>query len=540
MLPLRHLALVQAGLAFALLAPVSAQQHGATLRVALTQEPGTLNPIVGTLSVENDLVQFLFSGLIRYDDRGNRIPDLAVRVPTRENGDISRDGRSVTYHLVRNARWSDGAPLTSDDVKFTFAAIVDPRNNVANLDPYDHIVRLETPDPYTVRIVLKQPYAPILDAFSDKNQGAILPAHLLRGAADLNHAPFGASPIGSGPYTLVAWRRGSEIELAANPTYFRGAPKIAHVVVRFLANDNTMMVALRTGELDLADNINISTYEALGAVPGLVPAVAAKSFWEHLTFNTSRPPLDDVRVRRALCEGFDVHELFQKVAHGLGALGPTAENPATPWFNRRLTYYPYDPKAAAQLLDDAGWRLGPDGVRMKDGKRLAITLISTAGNSTREQVEVILQQKWTALGVDVAVKNLPAATIFAPMSSGGPFYGGNFDIALSAFIDNTPDPNHQNFNAADHIPPHGNNLSRYKNAELTQLEARAAETFDTAERKRLYDRIQEIELRELPYYVLRWQAQIDMRSANLRGVRPAPTTSTFWNVADWTLRQLPQ
>lgn len=468
------------GLVLALLAPVVAQQHAPMLRVALTQEPGTLNPIVGTLSVENDFIQFLFSGLIRYDDRGNRIPDLAVRVPTRGNGDISRDGRSITYHLVHNARWSDGVPLTSEDVKFTFSAIVDPRNNVANLDPYDHIVRLETPDPYTVRLVLKQPYAPILDAFSDKNQGAIVPAHLLRGSGDLNHTPFAATPVGSGPYTLVAWRRGSEIELTANPAYFRGPPKIARVLVRFLTNDNTMMVALRTGELDLADNINISTYEGLGAVPDLVPAVAAKSFWEHLTFNTSRPPLDDVRVRRALCEAFDVHELFEKVAHGLGALGPTSENPATPWYNRRLAFYPYDPKVAAQLLDAAGWRLGPDGVRAKGGKRLEVTLISTAGNSTREQVEVILQQKWAALGVDVAVKNFPAATIFAPMSSGGPFYGGSFDIALSAFIDNTPDPNHQNVNASDHIPPHGNNLSRYRNIELTQLEARAVETFTPA------------------------------------------------------------
>ncbi len=522
-------------LAGGLRVPASAQS-GATLRVGITQEPGTLNPIIGTLSIENDFVQFLYSGLIRYDERGNRVPDLAVRVPSRENGDISRDGRTITYRIVHNARWSDGFPLTSADVKFTFEAIVDPRNNVANLDPYDQIARVETPDPYTVRLVLKRPYAPALDAFSDKNQGAIIPAHLLRGAGDLNHSFFGGAPVGSGPYTLVSWRHGSSITLAANPAYFRGPPKIANVVIRFLTNDNTMMVVLRTGELDLADNINISTYTGLGTVPNLVPAIVPKSFWEHLTFNTSRPPVDDVRVRRALCEAIDVHELFEKVGHGLGALGPSSENPATPWYNRRLAFYPFDPKAAAELLETAGWHLGSDGKRMKDGKPLEITLISTAGNSTREQLEVILQQRWAAIGVDVVVKNFPAATIFAPMSSGGPFYGGNYDVALSAFIDNTPDPNHQNTNSADHIPPHGNNISRFRNAEITRLEAQAASTFVTAERKRLYDRIQEIEVSELPYYVLRWQAQIDMRSTNLQNVKPATTTSTFWNVADWALR----
>ena len=507
-----------------------------TLRVGLTQEPATLNPIVGTLAVENDVVSFLFNGLIRFDENGNRIPDLATRVPTRANGDISADGRTITYHLVRNARWSDGVPLTSADVKFTYEQIVNPRNNVPNLDPYDRIARVETPDPYTVRLILDHPYAPAIYAFSDRNQGAIVPEHLLRGASDLNHSPFGAAPIGSGPYTLVAWRRGSEIELAANPRYFRAPPKIPHVVIRILPNDNTMTIALRAGELDLADNVNISTYLALGSVPNLDPVVVAKSFWEHLTFNTSRPPVDDVRVRRALCEAFDVHELFTKVAHGLGALGPTSENPATPWFNRKLGYLPYDPKAAGALLDEAGWRLGPDGKRSKDGTPLAITLISTAGNATREQVEVILQQRWTALGIDVTVKNLPPATIFAPIASGGIFYGGNFDVALSAFIENIPDPNRMNVNTIDHIPPHGNNLSRYRNAEITRLEEQAAGTFVDADRKRLYDRIQEIELRDLPYYVLRWQALIDERSPHLQGVKPAPSTSTFWNVADWTLR----
>jgi peptide/nickel transport system substrate-binding protein len=524
------------GLALALLVNGVGAQTSRMLRVGLTQEPGTLNPIVGTLAIENDVVSFLFSGLTRYDERGNRTPDLATRVPTRANGDISADGRTITYHLVRNARWSDGVPLTSADVKFTYEQIVNPRNNVANLDPYDKIARVETPDAYTVRLILDHPYAPALDAFSDRNQGAIVPEHLLRGASDLNHSPFASAPIGSGPYTLVAWRRGSEIELAANPTYFRAQPKIQRVVIRILPNDNTMTIALRAGELDLADNVNISTYLSLGKVPNLEPVIVPKSFWEHLTFNTERAPVDDVRVRRALCQAFDVRELFTKVAHGLGALGPTSESPVTPWFNRKLSYPPYDPKAAAQLLDEAGWRLGPDGKRSKNGKPLEITLISTAGNVTREQIEVILQQKWSALGIDVNVKNLPPATIFAPIASGGIFYGGNFDVALSALIDNTPDPNRMNVNTIDHIPPHGNNLSRYRNEEITQLEERAARTFVESERKRLYDRIQEIELRDLPYFVLRWQALIDFRSTALQGVKPAPSTSTFWNVADWTLR----
>jgi peptide/nickel transport system substrate-binding protein len=292
-----------------------------TLRVALTQEPATLNPVVATLAVETDVGALIFSGLTRYDEKGNQIPDLAERVPTRENGGIAADGRTITYHLVHNARWQDGVAVTSQDVKFTFAAIMDPKNNVVTREPYDEMQRIETPDPYTVRIVLKRPWAPAIDGFSNRNVGSIVPAHLLANLDDLNHADFNSLPIGSGPYKLVAWHRGSDMVFEANPSYFRGAPKIAHVVVRFLDNDNTMMIALRTHEVDVADTLNISTYSNVGAIPGMVAAINAKSYWEHLTFNTARPPLDDRRVRLALCYGFDVHELYAKVAHGLGALG---------------------------------------------------------------------------------------------------------------------------------------------------------------------------------------------------------------------------
>jgi len=412
---------------------------------------------------------------------------------------------------------------------------MNPRNNVVVRTPYDEIARIETPDPYTVRLIMKRPFAPILDAFTVRNQGAIVPAHVLAKYEDLNHVDFAGNPVGSGPYRLVAWRRGSEIALEANPQFYRGAPKIKRIVIRFIANDNTMTIALRTHELDLGDRLSIATYTNLGQVPGMLPALAAQSNWEHLTFNAGRPPLDDRRVRLALCYGFDVREIFAKVAHGLGVIGPTAENPVTQWYNRRLDYYPYDPKKAASLLEQAGWRLGPDGLRVKDGKRLSLTFVSTAGNITREQTQVILQERWRALGIEVVIKNGPAAMVFALAANGGPIYSGNYDVALSAWANPIPDPNTINFNASDRIPPLGNNLSFYRNAELTRLEDEAAGTFDERVRKRLYDRIQEIELDEVPYYVLRWSAITDMRSTALRGVRPPIVGSTFWNVADWAL-----
>ena len=126
------------------------------LRIALTQEPGTLNPVVGNLAIETDLMQFIYSGLTRFNERGEPVPDLATRVPTRANGDISADGRTITYHLVHNAKWHDGVPVTSADVAFTYSTFNNPKNNIASGEPYEVIDRLETPDPYTVRLKLKR------------------------------------------------------------------------------------------------------------------------------------------------------------------------------------------------------------------------------------------------------------------------------------------------------------------------------------------------------------------------------------------------
>jgi peptide/nickel transport system substrate-binding protein len=509
------------------------------LHVALSEEPANLNPVVGTLAVESDIAALVFSGLTRYDEKGNQVPDLAQRVPTLANGGISADGKTITYHLVRNARWHDGVPLTSADVKFTFDALMNPKNNVVDREPYDEMQRVETPDPYTVRIVLKRPWAPAVYGFGNGIDGSIVPAHLLGKLADLNHADFNALPVGSGPYKLVAWHHGSDMVFAADPAYFRGVAKIPRIVVRFLENDNTMMIALRTHEVDIGDTLNIAAFIQLRAVAGMVSAVTAKTYWEHLTFNTSRAPLDDRRVRLALCSAIDVQQIFADVFHHLGALGPTSINPETPWYNRRVTDYPFDPRRAAALLDDAGWKLGTDGIRTRNGKRLELTFISTAGNVTRAQTMVLLQQRWRDIGADVSLKTFPPATMFAQAANGGPFYGGKFDIALSAFIAPNPDPNQLNVNRQNELPPAGNNLSFYRNAELSALEDSAAGTYNFAARKRLYDRIQEIVRRDVPYYTLNWLPLTDVRRVDLDGVKPPIVNSTFWNIATWQYRAVP-
>lgn len=512
--------------------PVRAES---TLRVALQQEPATLNPVIGTLAVEIDAFNLLFDGLFRNDEHGNLVPDLATRAPTLKNGDISRDGLTMIYHLVRNAHWSDGQPVTSDDVKFTYDAIMDPHNNVTTRQPYDNYERVETPDPYTVVVHLKAPSAAAaIASFTTFVQGAIVPAHILRNAADFNRSPFGSMPVGSGPYKLVSWHRGSDMTFEANPAYHRGVPKIARIVWRFIPNENSIIAGLRSHEIDLVDKLGVTPYSQLGHVPGMIPALGPLLAWEHLAFNTSTGPLQDVRVRRALCEGMNMSEIYAKVVHGVGELGVGLQHPQGPWYDRSLKPCRFDPPRARALLDQAGWRVGGDGMRSKGGVPLQIVFATVAGIIDREQTQVILQSRWRELGVDTLLKTYPPSTFFAPAQGGGILYGGKFDVALCAHFMRSTDPGRGAFDMSSRIPPGGINHAFWRNARVDALEVQGSRIYDEATRRKIYAQIQQIEAADVPYVTMRWWTDIAMHDVRLRGIRPAPIGSTYWNVQDWT------
>jgi peptide/nickel transport system substrate-binding protein len=538
----RYLALVALWFGAATLGPArpgawadDASGGRSELRVGVEQEPATLNPVIGTLLVETDVDNLVFDGLFRHDRSGNLIPDLATRVPTLQNGDISHDGRTITYHLVRNARWHDGAPVTSDDVKFTYEAIMDGRNNVVNRTGYEEIARIDTPNPYAVVVRLKRLWSPIVETiFADGIQGAIVPAHLLRGSRDFNRDAFNVAPVGSGPYRFVAWHHGSTLEFAANSTYFRGAPHIPRIVWNIIPDDNVLATNIRTGEVDLVNNLEPAPYTQLGTVPGFTPALGASLGWEHLTFNTATGPLADVRVRQALCQGFDVRDVFEKIVHGIGQLGPGLQNPSSPWFARGLKPCTFDPRAAGKLLDAAGWRAGPDGMRSKSGTPLQINFATVSGIVDRAQTQVVLQQQWKQIGVDTQVRTYLPSLFFAPAADGGIMLGGKFDVALSAYYLTSLDPTRAPFDTANQIPPAGLNAARWNNARVTELERNGTATFDHAARARIYDEIQHIIARELPYITMRWRGSVSMHTVHLSGIEPPLVGTPYWNVAGWT------
>ncbi|HKW45413.1 MAG TPA: ABC transporter substrate-binding protein, partial [Candidatus Eremiobacteraceae bacterium] len=300
-----------------------AQSHG-VLRIGSYEDLDSLNPVLSDELFVTGICQFIYSGLIDYDNRGLPVPDAALAVPTKVNGLISRDGQTITYHLRHGILFSDGVPLTSADVKFTYEQIMNPANNVPYRQPYDQVRSIDTPDPYTVVVHLKEPSAPFVGTFMHNGiVGAIVPKHLLGSLADLNHASFNNHPVGSGPFIVKSWQPGSLLDLTANPHYWRGPPRLHEIQFEIIPNQNTLLTLVRSGGIDLYFSAPESQAQALDAAQGFHVTAVPNMNYEHIAFNCSRPPFDDVRVRRAMAYAIDWRRLQHNAYRGIGHAGMT-------------------------------------------------------------------------------------------------------------------------------------------------------------------------------------------------------------------------
>jgi peptide/nickel transport system substrate-binding protein len=505
------------------------------LRVGALRTLDNLDPLLSGQAGTTDVAQFVFSGLIRFNDHGEPIPDAAVTVPTRENGGISADGTTVVYHLRDDVRFSDGTPLTAADVVFTWQQVMNPRNNVPFHFPYDEAASVTAKDARTVVVKLRAPSAPFVSNFFRCGvQGAILPRHLLDGKPDLNHDPYNLKPVGSGPYMIERYDVNSAIEMVPNPHWFGGKPGLRRVTYRIIPSENTLLVSLRTHEIDFYFAAPEQQYRELRALPGVAVNAAPSSQFEMVAFNGGRAPLSDPNVRRAAAMGIDWKALARTIYLDVDLPDWGDVFPRSWAYTAQPDPTPFDQAKARALLDRAGWRPGPDGVRVKDGKRLELEIATVAGAITRQNAEVVIQQQLRAVGIDVQVHNAPANMLFAPLGAGGLLASGKFDLGIYAWTKN-PDPDDSQTAGPEYLPPHGANYSRIADRALGDLQRRAKATYDRAQRKRLYAQVERRLGEVLPYHTMVWRANVNAWNDDLHGVKPAQAVSDFWNVGSWTL-----
>nr|MDQ6932931.1 peptide ABC transporter substrate-binding protein [Candidatus Eremiobacteraeota bacterium] len=470
------------------------------LRIAGRQQPDNLNPLLGTQTVDVDLSMFWAAYLFRYDDRNELVPELAVREPTMQNGDIRPDGLAVTYHLRRGAKWQDGAPFTADDLIYTWQQVMNPKNLVVTRLGYDVIRGIDRRDDFTIVVHLKRRFSPFVTTFFTlgTHPDCILPKHLLAKYADINRVSYNNLPVGTGPFRVVSYEKGSLIRFAANSAYWRGPPKLQRIDYHIIPSDNTILMMAQTHDIDFYYRASETQASSLRSIPGMRMVVSPFIRFADLGLNAGVAALSDVRIRRALAYATDRRTLVDKVTHGI-ALRADSDQPPFYWaYNPRVQRYDYDPRRASGLLDEAGWHARTAGaIREKNGQPLRLTLVGFTGSATATEAETLVQQEWREIGIDVSIKNYPSAELYATLGSGGIEQAGKFDVVFENWSNGT-DPDDSQLFACTMAPPAGWNIYRFCNPALDAALARGLSNYDQTTRKAAYARVQELVAQELP------------------------------------------
>lgn len=513
-----------------------------TLRMYSAVDPPGWNPLVFDNAQVSLYAELVHGYLFRTDERGRLIPDLATQVPTRANGGISPDGRTVTYHLRRDARWHDGTRFDAKDVVFSFQAAMNPRNAVPDRTGFDHVADVRSTSPYTVRARLTQPFSPFVAScftMGANDPYPILPAHLLAGKPDINHDPYNAAPVGLGPYKLVSWERGSRVVFAADPHYFRGTPGIPRIELAIVPDLNTAATLWKTGSIDFAIGrvqVGRTFLETLRSARDARVALQPHYQFDYILLNLTHPPLDDLRVRRAIVMAIDRHRIMRDLDGDLWLPGESDRLPGQFAYDPLLAQPGYDPGRAAAELEAAGWHLGADGTRRKQGRALSLDFVATTESPTTSRVGLLAQQDLAKIGVRVELKPYAYNQIWASAAEHGIFQSGRFDLAYSGWQPNSVADHSYLFRCEDR-PPNGDNfggicdplIERAARQELDSSDPAQQDSGDRAISRELIARTDVIFL-GFDYEAVAYRTR-------LQGVAPSVLGQHFWNVWSWRLRQ---
>jgi peptide/nickel transport system substrate-binding protein len=502
------------------------------LHFDISADPASLDPLFArpdAANVEQQLAHLTFEPFFDLDARGRPVPELITEIPTVANGGVSRDGRTIVYHLRRGVRWNDGVPLSAHDVVFTLRAILDPRNPVPSREGYELIDKAEALDPQTVRFHLKEAWAPAVSTFFTYGTAPqyVLPAHVLAKQGPLARSPFSANPrVGDGPYVFVRWDRSNRLVYQANPHYWRGRPAIGELDVDIVPDPNSNLTLLRSGAIQfnlvapaqlpvLRDNPRI----AIVRVPTAIVA--------GLALNVQRSPFDDPRIRRAFAMSVDRSAISAKITSGNYRVADS-DRPRFSWaFDPAVAEPRYDPAGADRLFDAAGWRRGADGRRVKGGRTLEPVYMQFYESATGVRVAAFVQRELNERGIYAPVKRISQAQFYLPKT--GILARGDFDIAYVPWSMGA-DPDDRFLIACDGTA----NYMRYCNHALDRLEADAVRKLRQAERRADYVTIDRTVARDVPVIYLFNAAYVYAYDKRLRGFSPNAFTPT-WNAYAWRL-----
>jgi peptide/nickel transport system substrate-binding protein len=491
---------------------------GGTLKLLFWQGPTLLNPHFATGQKDMEGSRLFYEPLAVWSDAGELLPVLAAEIPTRANGGVAADGRSVTWKLRKGVQWHDGQPFNADDVLFNWRYATDPKTAATTMGSYGGIKVLEKVDANTVRVVFDKPTPFWAGQYVTD---PLIPRHLFERftGASSREAPNNLKPVGTGPYVFADFKPGDLVRGRLNPNYH--LPNRPHFdAVEIKGGGDAVSAArtvLQTGEYDFAWNLQVEDellrrMEASGGGKGQI-SVQAGGAIEFLQLNFSDPNLErdgershpdtrhplfsDLAVRQALALCVD-RSGIERFIYGRTARATANVINDLPRFESKGTRFEFNPDKAAQLLEAAGWKKGRGGIREKNGRALRL-LFATSQNATRQKTQQVIKQAAARAGIELELKAVQGAVFFSTDVANTDTYGKFYaDIQMYTNSLGRPDP--QGFMRqfiSEEIARkankwQGDNLSRWRSAEFDALYQQSAAELDPARRAALIVRMNDL------------------------------------------------
>ena len=544
---------VTAGLAGAASAdstsPTPSSGSKSVLTIGTTDDIDSANPFTGYSVAAYEIFQMEYPTLTMYSPT-----DFSPTPRLAESWTESADHLTWTYKIRSGLKWSDGAPLTATDAAYTFNRIINGKYEQTNYDSYTaNMVKAEAPDPTTLIITIKKP-SPIME----KLYVYILPEHIWKSIDEKavssykNEPAPGQTTVGGGAFLLAERRTGQFIRMVANPNFFGGKPKVDEIDFKIFKNQDAMALALKKGEIDFADSLDANVYKSLAGVPGVTQFPAVYSEFNELAFNTGAalesgkpigdgsPLLKDKNLRVALGWAIDRKSLVDKVLGGLGSEADTII--PSMYANLHLTPanpVTYNPDKAKQLLDAAGYKVGPDGIRVAaDGTKLSFRLYGRSENDISKKSVQFLKGYLAAVGVEAKVDLISSDALAEKIGA------GNYDMFEWDWVVE-PDPNYQlsTFTCANRSYLDSGSVtanlsdSFYCNPAYDALNEKQSTEPDVAARTAIVKQMQQMLYDDAPYiltfYIDNLEAYRSDRFTDFVP-QPAPNGSLLFQYGTWT------
>ena len=504
--------------------PTTADTGSKGITIAFEQEPDQAVALYSNMSFAAWIWQMYGVGPGKWDDKNQLVPYAAAEIPSSSNGDISADGKTVTWKLKPCIFWSDGQPITSKDILFTWQSEMDKANNPIARSGFDKITGIDTPDDQTAVIHFSQLYPAwpvLLDIGPNNLTGGLLPAHIFEGKTGLEKDPQIHQPTwAGGPFAIKEWVAGDHMTLVRNPNYFGTPAKLDYINIKFVPNIDAGKAALKAGDVDLVVNLaesDIADIQAM-ASQGVQLRVDPTPEFEHLLFNlgitnstvkdssgnvigNSDQPgpcvLADVNVRKAFMLGIDRLSFIKNYLKEDEKVFIASLWPGSTWYNTSLTPYPFDQTQAASLLDTAGYKVGADGIRAGtcNGKPVKFSFGLESTNAQRRVDDMTaIQADLKKIGIDIKPNPIPAGTFFGSYAEGADMATGKYDMAIFTtgfYPDPDPSGNLDCASVPNKASPGGGNNWHLCDPQIESLINAGLATADTDARKKTYDQLQQ-------------------------------------------------